>query len=365
MAPVPQIVSPTVAAIFAAYEKNADERHRPHLGGSRIGHPCDRHLWYGFRWAGKERFDGRMLRLFQTGHLEEPRFIEDLKSIGAQVTQVDSAGNRMRIWAFGGHFGGEIDGKGTKLPEAPAKEHLLEFKTHSAKSFDKLVKDGVRVSKPLHYAQVQVYMLKTGIEQCLYLARKKDNDDLYAERIKLDVVYAQRMMARAERIIQAEEPPPRISKDHSYFECKYCNFHNICHGFDTPEVNCRTCLHATPRTDIEPKDPLDGQGGQWDCAVWGEGIPLEAQRTGCGGHRYIPIFLAATAKPVNYIDAQSATGVIVYQLNEGPGLFANGDGAGCTVTSQEIRACGSGQRKDTLVDACIAKATFPNAKVVA
>ena len=76
---------PLIQLINQAVELAADNSFRDHLGGSMIGRPCDRELWYGFRHAARPNFDGRMLRLFNRGHLEEPRFVKSLESIGATV----------------------------------------------------------------------------------------------------------------------------------------------------------------------------------------------------------------------------------------------------------------------------------------
>jgi DNA repair protein RadD len=88
MAPLPPPSSPTVAAIYAAYEAAADAAGpgwREHLGVSAIGAGCERALWYGFRWASGARHAGRLLRLFETGHLAEARFVADLRRIGVTV----------------------------------------------------------------------------------------------------------------------------------------------------------------------------------------------------------------------------------------------------------------------------------------
>ena len=71
MAPLPPRASPTVEAILAAYEAEAGDGFREHLGASVIGRECDRALWYEFRWITRAAQGGRMLRLFETGRLEE------------------------------------------------------------------------------------------------------------------------------------------------------------------------------------------------------------------------------------------------------------------------------------------------------
>lgn len=110
MATLPDAPSPTRDAIFAAYEADRDDGFRPHLGASQIGKPCERALWYDFRWVTRSGFQGRILRLFETGQLEEARLVRNLRRIGATVLEVDpETGRQWRVEAHGGHFGGSLD----------------------------------------------------------------------------------------------------------------------------------------------------------------------------------------------------------------------------------------------------------------
>jgi hypothetical protein len=150
MAPLPTPNSPTVEAIYAAYEAAADRGYRDHLGASQIGTGCERALWYGFRWVTQARHTGRLLRLFETGNLAEARFVADLRRIGVTVLEVDPAtGRQWRLRDASGHFGGSMDAVALGLLEAPKTWHVVEFKTHSAKSFAKLAAEGVEKAKPL------------------------------------------------------------------------------------------------------------------------------------------------------------------------------------------------------------------------
>ena len=87
MALLPQSVTDPVAdAIFAYYKaKYGAEAQRPYLGASAIGKPCLRQHWYSFRWSKPAQFSGRLYRVFQSGHLQEPRVYADLSSIGCTV----------------------------------------------------------------------------------------------------------------------------------------------------------------------------------------------------------------------------------------------------------------------------------------
>ena len=245
---------------------------RPHFGISQIGQPCKRRQWLAFRWAFKEKFEGRMLRLFRRGQLEEAVAVEYLRAAGLDVREVGS--NQRRV-SLGGHVSGSVDGIiYGGVPGAEKSQHLLEIKTHSKKSFDDLERNGVEKSKPEHYAQMQGYMLATGIDRALYYAVCKDDDALHIERVKLDREYAEKLRAEAVETSQADNTPPPISTNPSWYQCKFCPAWDLCHGSKlTREANCRTCAHSTAKPD-----------GSWHCARWEKTLSIEEQRDGCKSH---------------------------------------------------------------------------------
>jgi hypothetical protein len=292
MADISDQVDPIAAAIFEQYEKRGEmEKSRTYLGASVIGRECARALWYGFRWARKEKFDGRTLRLFQTGHMSEGRFVADLRSIGCEVYDVDPAtGRQFGFESLGGHMRGHMDGCAKGIPGGGQKWHVVEFKTHSAKSFSELKKKGVRAAKPEHWAQMNWYMGKSSMSRALYVAVNKDNDDLYTERLEFDQVEFERTEAKAERIIFSGEPPPKISDDPKFYLCNWCTFNGVCHGGEVPAATCRTCVHATPTRE---------GNAHWACEKHKpDVIPVEIQRTGCNSHLTLP-FLVTYADPMD------------------------------------------------------------------
>ena len=326
MATLPEPLHTTAAAIYKSYEAEADNGNRPHLGASLIGHACERYLWLTFRWVDAKRFDGRLLRLFKAGNDFEPRIVAELRRIGVEVHDVTPDGKQWRVSAVGGHFGGSLDGAARGFAEAPKTWSVVEFKTHSAKSFADLVKNGVQKSKPQHFAQMQTYMGLTGMERAMYIAENKDTSELYTEWVHFDPVEFAKLQARAERVIGANEPPLKISNDPSWWTCKLCDFHDHCHGEAAPAVNCRTCAHSTPQ--------LNGDA-VWTCGPSADADPeltINDQRKGCGGHRYIPILLERFATQKDYVN-----GDVVYETEAGE--FANGDPANGALSSQEILDC--------------------------
>lgn len=280
--------SKTVQAIYAWHESKRETTPRTYLGLSALGKPCDRSLWYSFRHCGETEFDGRMLRLFETGHLAELRFVNELRGIGCEVYDADpNTGEQFAVQACGGHVRGHLDGCAKGLPEAPETFHVTEYKTHSSKSFAHLKKHGVKESKPQHWVQMICYMKLTGMKRALYLAVNKDTDELYSERLRWEHVShdAGRLMDRAERIIKASSPPDRISDGADYFECQWCDYRNLCHGLGEAAAvpctsNCRTCVSATPDTETG--------GGRWACERHNITLTIENQRVGCEDHLFIP-----------------------------------------------------------------------------
>lgn len=308
MVDITAAVDPLVAAIYSAYEaRNVTELPRGYLGASIVGRPCERSLWYGFRWAAREQFEGRVLRMFQTGFMAEPRFVADLRAVGVTVHEVDPrTGRQFAFSDLGGHMRGNMDACAHNVPGGGGQWHAVEFKTHAAKSFTALKKDGVRKSKPEHYNQVTCYMGWSGMRRALYLAVNKDTDELYSERLEFDPTAFAATIEKAARIIFTDQPPPRISEDPKYYVCGWCPFKAVCHGGRVPAVSCRTCVHATPERE--------GADGRWSCAKHQADIPLEAQRAACPAHLPLP-HLLTFAQPIDA--AGDATWVLFRRHDDG------------------------------------------------
>jgi hypothetical protein len=238
---------------------------RRHLGTSYLGEECYRKVWFNWRWASPSKFAGRILRLFNRGHLEEARMAACLEMVGAEVLLRDQeTGEQFRFTAAQGHLGGSADG----VAYLEGKKILLEFKTHSDSSFRALEKDGVAISKPVHYMQVQTYLGELGMEQALYLAVNKNNDALAAEFISYNQEVHQRAIEKAEVIIGCQEPPPGVSTSPGWWQCRTCNYYDLCHKGEQLAKNCRTCTRSSPV-----------KGGEWNCGSFQ--IPEHIEPVGC------------------------------------------------------------------------------------
>lgn len=303
MAEIPKRLNDIGALIDRAHE-SVKQKPRAHLGASGLGHHCERWIWLSFRWAVLSEFPGRVLRLFRRGQLEEEQIIGDLRRIGIKI-----GGDQTRV-DFGCHVSGSVDGIiESGVPQAPNKRHVAEFKTHSKKSFDDVVKNGVEKSKPMHYAQMQLYMFGLNIDRALYVAVCKDNDTYYTERVKLDKEFAEKLVAKGHRLATEDRLPPPISTDPSWYQCKFCDAHEFCHDTKlTKEVNCRTCAHSTAKQD-----------STFYCERWGDTIPYHAQLDGCPSHVLHPDLVPWE------LDQDASTDLIaLYNIDGKP--IKNGDG---------------------------------------
>ena len=322
-----------IQQLIDQHHADQKEQPRPHLGASMLGHHCDRWLWLSFRWAVVEKFPGRILRLFRRGQNEEQQIISDLRAIGLDVRTPSSGQSRVD---FGCHVSGSIDARvESGVPGAVKTPHVAEFKTHSLKSFNDVKAKGVKESKPMHWAQMQLYMLGTELNRALYVAVCKDDDRIYTERVRLDLPLAQNLVARGHRITQSDRMPEPISTNPTWYECKMCAGHDFCHKSKTTEqVNCRTCAHASALPD-----------STWHCARWDDLIPTEAQRTGCESHVLHPDMVpwerkeSASEWQAVYVVkgktlANGAPGDGVYSSKE---LLANADACG-NAEVNEVRA---------------------------
>lgn len=234
-----------------------DDKPRTYLGASGLGDDCQRKVFYQFRHMFTDIPEPRLQRLFGRGHREEPVFIAALERCGIIVhTEDPETGEQYRVTDFEQHFGGSLDAvlefpPGIFCDIPPA---LAEFKTYNDSRFQTLRKEGVRISDPKYYKQMQLYMGYMELTWALFCAVNKNDDELYFEVVMFNRAEFEKMQNLAGVIIMARKPLPRLSDQPTFWKCKWCKASAICHKKAAPEKNCRSCQHAFP--DV---------GGKWSC----------------------------------------------------------------------------------------------------
>lgn len=269
----PPLEQEIIDRVYAAYEKKdtKPDIYLGRLGSSFIGNECLRQIWLDWRGFARESFSGRMLRLFQTGHWQEDRVVQDLRDAGFSVWNVnEETGAQFEFTDETGHFITKMDGVMKGVPSRESQPHVLEVKTHNDKSFKDLLKKGVQETKPLHYAQVQITMALSGLRRTIYVALNKNDEQYEIFRIKEDKTEQAKLRKKITTLVEARLRPAGISDDGSSFGCKFCGMKDVCTNKVAPLKNCRTCRMCTP-----------GMEGKWVCEMNRETLPIQKQKTGC------------------------------------------------------------------------------------
>lgn len=310
MAELPPPSQPTVNAIWAARER--ENAKRPHYEGygisaSALGSPCDRQLWLTLRWASPpETINGRKLRIFERGNIEEDRVIADLRLAGIEISR-----EQERFALANGWLRGKIDAVGLGFLEAPATEHVTEIKSAKAADYRAVQKHGLLKHKPEHWHQLHTGMVALGLSRGAYVIVNKDTEELYIERIKLDVEVAARQEARVLRVVDDHEAPARIADEPVRPPCLFCNHKSVCFERAMPRRTCRTCLHFT-----------FGRDGNGHCSRFDEPRRPDRQKEGehCPAQRLLP-----TLVPGTQIDADPERETVTYELQDGT-IWVDGEG---------------------------------------
>lgn len=227
----------------AMQKDNAAQPRRQYLGASRVGEDCLRKLGFEYFQTPKDEgreFKGSTLRIFDMGHDGEARQANYLRLAGFQLVTERADGGQIgfavawdderQVYRFSGH----IDGVVTAAPDAAGLKTpaLWEAKSLGEKSFNDTVKKGVRASKPVYFAQMQLYMayLDLAANPALFSAINRNTGKLYYERVPFDAAAAQAASDRGVRVVTSREPEelPRIATKETDYRCKMCDFPNRC-----------------------------------------------------------------------------------------------------------------------------------------
>lgn len=216
-------------------EYHRHQKKRDYLGVSSIGDECMRKVQ--LQYEGKEaEFSASTLRTFDIGHSLEDLVTEWMHIAGFDLKTRNENGEQFGFSTAEGRIKGHVDGLIYAFPEELEKtelrpQALWECKTLNHKSWGETAKKGLILTKPLYFAQIQLYMAYLELEQCLFTALNKDTSKLYFELVPFDSEAAQRYSDRAVQIIKASEngeTVPCISGDPSFFKCRMCGFKDIC-----------------------------------------------------------------------------------------------------------------------------------------
>ena len=231
-------ISGQVTALIKAGMQQARARQpeRQYLGASRLGAACERALQFEYAKAsvdpGRE-IPGRMLRIFERGHVMEDCMVVWLRDAGFDLRTREADGDQFGFSVADGRLQGHIDGVIVGGPEGFSYPALWENKCLGNKSWRELEKSGLAIAKPIYAAQVAIYQAYLELHEhpAIFTALHADTMEIYTELVPFDAALAQRMSDRAVKVISATEAGellPRAFNDQTHFECRMCAWQDRC-----------------------------------------------------------------------------------------------------------------------------------------
>ena len=214
----------------------AQQSERQYLGASRLGAACERALQFEYAKApvdhGRDT-PGRMLRIFERGHVMEDCMVAWLRDAGFDLRTRRADGEQFGFSVADGRLQGHIDGVIVDGPEGFAYPALWENKCLGMKSWRELEKNRLAVAKPVYAAQVAIYQAYLELHEhpAIFTALNADTMEIYTEAVPFDAALAQRMSDRAVKVITATESAdllPRAFNDPTHFECRMCAWQDRC-----------------------------------------------------------------------------------------------------------------------------------------
>jgi hypothetical protein len=235
-----------VAAVLdaAILRRQAEQQKRDYLGASRWGEACERRLRYEYEHTPE------VLRIFDMGHDGEARMADYIRKAGFDLLTEKSDGHQFGFRAADGRLGGHIDGIIAGGPTITGVEYplLWENKALNDRSWNDTKNKGVKASKPVYYAQMQVYCAYLDIPSGgMFTALNRDTGEVLVELVPFDALAAQEASDRAVRVIDASSPSElsRIGKDRTDFRCKFCSFKGPCWGDVSTPAQPSQAIKAT------------------------------------------------------------------------------------------------------------------------
>ena len=295
---------PTLMRMNDALEQQHVSEQRGYIGASSIGSPCDRRIWNQFHWVDKEKMSAKSLKAIADGHHSEGVMAERLRLVDG-ISLITHQENGEQFGFEDGHIRGHLDGVIFGLEHSP-EEHVWEHKCVNVETFEKLLKLKVKDEDrallewdEIYFAQAQLYMHYYNIKWHYLTVCTPGSRNETACFTAYNPDAANHYIERANKIVSADKPPPRISESASWFQCKWCPFTDNCHGEKPPAMNCRTCVHSTST-----------QQGTWVCELHHKELDKEVQKSGCKDHLHNPGLMPGT-------QTDAGDGWIEYKLNNG------------------------------------------------
>ncbi len=246
-------------AIDLALTNKAVGSPRQYIGGSSVANECDAYIALSMRGFPDNQIAPQLQRIFELGHILEDVLVAHIKASGyfEQLDEVDpKTGDQWEFKSHGGHHVSHYDGLAY---DRVVKDWILfEAKSMNKAMFERFKNYGVRISHPMYFFQCQDYMQLSGLKYAILVSYCKDNSQIHAEYIELDIAEVGWLRSKIDKVVNGEAT--RIAYDSIEYRCKQCFKQEGCWGKKLPEVKCASCKFSKP--DLKKDD------GSWWCTVY-------------------------------------------------------------------------------------------------
>jgi CRISPR/Cas system-associated exonuclease Cas4 (RecB family) len=193
---------------------------------------CSRRIVMQMIGLDKPIPDPRIIRIMDNGNSVHERYENYFAEMGILVTpELSLKHEELRI-----------SGRSDAIIRIPSDETayelaIIEIKSSNNNQFNRMVKDGK--PKDEHYMQLQLYMYLTGIKKGAILVENKDNQDVWEYWCDYDPELAHQIVDKIRRVnafvdenLKNENKEKLILPEREFektsFECRYCDFKEIC-----------------------------------------------------------------------------------------------------------------------------------------
>ena len=255
--------------------------------GPRSGWPAERALQFEYAKApidhGRDT-PGRMLRIFERGHVMEDCMVAWLRDAGFDLRTRKADGEQFGFSVADGRLQGAHRRRRRRWPRGLRLSRALGMQSLGNKSWSDLEKKGLAISKPIYAAQVAIYQTYLELHEhpAIFTALNADTMEIYTELVPFDAALPSACRIGGEgHLGHRSRTAPRGFHDPTHFECRMCvarplledasmtdNTQHLRHRTDDrrqtglPRCACRITGSPTTRCAQKPHSPLpDGWAG--------------------------------------------------------------------------------------------------------
>ncbi len=205
------------------YQDRQKDRDQIHFDITDAG-KCPRAVFFKFKKAAKEDIEPRVLRMFDHGDYIHRLILNALFSVGlVRSSEISIPPQQI------------ISGRADAVISSNNELYVLDIK-----SMNSMVFKGLNEPKEENLYQVQLYLHFFQIQKGILLYVNKDNQELKEFIFEYDPILAKKLLAGfldLKEKIDSDVIPERLESWPENWQCRYCQFKEICNSAEAGEMN--------------------------------------------------------------------------------------------------------------------------------